>query len=143
MEATPQVTPMPRRDGADGVDPIRDVVARADYEGFSARLADDVVFRSPAARFRFRGQEIASALFETMVKQSDLDRWRVLDFWDLGDTHVMSITTTIGGRQLDMLTLTRLDEQGQIRELTGYARPMASIAVFPAFVFPHLVARFR
>ena len=48
MEATPQVTPMPRRDGADGVDPIRDVVARADYEGFSARLADDVVFRSPA-----------------------------------------------------------------------------------------------
>src|SRR5436190_24234282 len=124
MEATQQVAPVSESADADGVDPILDIVARADYAAFSARLADDVVFHSPAARFNFRGREITSALFETMVRQSDLDKWRVQDFWDLGDTHLMALTTTIGGRQLDMLTLARLDERGQIRELTGYGRPM-------------------
>jgi hypothetical protein len=143
MNATPQVATVSASDRADGVDPILDIVRRADTDAFSARLADDVVFHSPAARFNFRGREIASLLFKTMVQQSDLDKWEVQDFWDMGDTHIMAITTTIGGRQLDMLTLTRLDEQGQICELTNYARPMAAISVFPAFVFPHLVRRTR
>jgi hypothetical protein len=142
MEATPQLTRIPGSDHADGERHV-DIVARADYAALRARLADDVVFHSPAARFNFRGPEIASALFETMVKQSDLDKWRVTEFWDEGDTHLMALTTSIGGRQLDLLSVTRLDEEGQIRETTVYARPMASIAVFPAFVFPRLVLRFR
>lgn len=142
MVATPQLTHAPGSEQAGG-DRHVDIVARADYAALKARLADDVVFHSPAARFNFRGPEITAALFETMVKQSDLDKWEVRDFWDEGDTHLMQLTTSIGGRQLDLLSVTRLNEQGQICESTVYARPMASIAVFPAFVFPRLVLRFR
>ena len=153
MEARPQAVPVPGSDnadvvppiagGTDGVDPIVEVIANADAAAFSARLADDVVFHSPAARFSFQGREIASALFEAMVQASDRDQWRVLDFWDLGETHVMAFSTPIGGRRVDLMNVTRLNERGQIREITVYARPMASIAVFPAFVFPKLVARYR
>ena len=143
MEAKAQSGPSAVSDRADALDRGVKAIANADPAAFSALLADDVVFHSPAARFSFTGKEIASALFESMVKGSDRDKWRVLDFWDLGDTHLMAFTTTIGGRQVDLMNVMRLDEQHQLRELTVYARPMASIAVFPAFVFPRLVARFR
>jgi hypothetical protein len=143
MEARTQTAPVAGSHDADGVDPIVEIMANADHAAFSARLADDVVFHSPAARFSFRGREIASALFETMVRQSDPNGWRVLDFWDLGETHVMAFSAPIGGRRVDLMNVTRLNERGQIREITVYARPMASIAVFPAFVFPRLVGRYR
>ena len=135
----------PRSDGAGRADPIADVVGRADYATFAQALAEDVVFRSPVSRgFRFQGRDITSALFERLVKQSDLDRWGVQGSWNLGDgQHLVALTTTVRGHQLDLLLLTRLNERLQICEVTGYGRPMASIAVFPAFVYPHLAARFR
>jgi hypothetical protein len=143
MEARAQSATVPRRYDAGDVHPGVEAISNADPAAFSARLADDVVFHSPAARFSFEGREIASALFEGMVRASDPDQWRVLDFWDLGETHLMTFSTRIGGRQVDLMNVVRLDERGQIRELTVYARPMAAIAVFPAFVFPQLVARYR
>lgn len=143
MEATPKSAPIPQGDGAGGADPIVDVVARADYTIFAEGLADDVVFRSPVSRFRFRGREITAALFERLVKQSDPDRWRVQDYWHVGDAHIMALTTTVRGHQLDLLIVTRMNERLQIREVLAYGRPMAAIAIFPAFVYPHLVERFR
>jgi len=142
LEASPQLTHAPERDRADG-DRHVDIVARADYAAFRKRLSDDVVFHSPAARFNFRGPEITALLFENLVKQSDLDKWKVTDFWDEGDVHLMALTTSMGGRQLDLLSVTRFDDQGLILESTVYARPMASIALFPAFVFPQLVRQTR
>jgi hypothetical protein len=143
MEAIPHPAPVAGSGDSNGIDPAIAAIANADAAAFEARLADDVVFHSPAARFSFSGKEIASALFESMVQVSDPDKWRVLDFWDLGDTHLMAFSTTIGGRQVDLMNVVRLNEQGKIRDLTVYARPMAAIAAFPAYVFPRLVARFR
>src|SRR5256885_17130995 len=107
VEARPQIAkprtgPVPVSDNGHGSDPIVEIIANADAAAFSARLADDVVFHSPAARFSFKGREIASALFEAMVQASDRDQWRVLDFWDLGETHVMAFSTPIGGRRVDL-----------------------------------------
>ena len=150
MEARPQSVPAAATNGADGADargdgadPLVEIIATKDYVRFSERLADDVVFHSPAARFTFQGREIASELFTTMAKKSEAERWRILDFWDLGSTHVMAFRVPMRGRKVDLMNVSRHDENGQIRELTVYARPMAAIAVFPAFVFPRLVARFR
>jgi len=144
METVPQPARLPATDGAAAaVHPGVAAIANADPVAFAARLAHDVVFHSPAARFSFRGKEIASALFEAMVHESDPEQWRVLDFWDLGDKHVMAFSTCIGGRQVDLMNVVRLDERGQICDLTVYARPMAAISVFPAFVFPRLVGRYR
>src|SRR2546421_12062180 len=99
MEATPKSAP--RGNGASLADPIADIVARADYETLSKALADDVVFRSPVSRFRFRGSDITSALFERLVKQSDPDRWQVQDSWRLGGgQHIVALTTTVHGHQL-------------------------------------------
>jgi hypothetical protein len=143
MEAGTQSAPVPRVDDADGENPIIEIMRNADVEAFTARLADDVVFHSPAARFSFHGKEIASALFESMVRASDSTPWDVMDFWDLGETHLMTFSPPIGGRRVDLMNVTRLNEDGQIREITVYARPMSSIAVFPAFVFPQLVERYH
>lgn len=143
MEAAPKKARTPSSDGAGRKDPIVEIVNRADYATFAQALAEDVVFRSPVSRFRFQGREITSALFERLVKQSDLDKWRVLDSWNLGDAHAVALTTSVRGHQLDLLLVTRINERFQIREVTAYARPMASIAIFPAFVYPHLVERFR
>jgi hypothetical protein len=143
MEAAPKSASS--NNGATMPDPIADVVGRADYGTFAQVLADDVVFRSPVSDgFRFRGPEITGALFERLVKQSDLDRWGVEGSWRLGDgRHLVALTTTIHGQKLELLLLTRLNERFQICEVVGYGRPMASIALFPAFVYPHLVERFR
>ena len=143
MESRSQVAAVPASNNGDGVDPIRDIVANGDYTAFAERLAEDVVFNSPAARFSVHGREQTAFLFETMVKESDRSKWRVTDFWDMGDTHLMALTMSIGGFEVQLLNVTRIDENGQIRNLTAYARPMASIAVFPAFIFPHLVRKTR
>lgn len=142
MEATTQATQAPAHEFGQG-DRHVDVVARGDYRAFRERLADDVAFHSPAARFNFRGPEITAALFETMYKQSDPATWKVLDFWDMGDTHLMRLTTMLGGRKLDLVSVTRFNDEGLIQDSTVYARPMASIAAFPAFVFPRLVSRYH
>jgi hypothetical protein len=136
--------PRPSRDGVGPSDPIADVVAKRDYETFRKVLADDVIFRSPVSRFRFRGSAITSALFERLVKQSDPERWRVHGAWSLGvGQHLLAFTTTVHGHQLDLLLMTRFNERFQITEVAAYCRPMASIAIFPAFVYPHLVSLFR
>ena len=144
MDARTKSAPMSRRDGARPADPLADVVARADYDTFKKALADDVVFRSPVSRFRFRGSAITSTLFERLVKQSDPDKWRVLGSWSLGDgLHLLNFTTTVHGHQLDLLLMTRINDRFQVSEVTAYCRPMAAIAIFPAFVYPHLVTVFR
>jgi hypothetical protein len=144
MEARPQVAPVRRTGGAGGLNSIVDILSRADYEAFGERLADDVVFHSPVAHFTFRGRDITSAQIERLVKQSDLDHWRVQSFTKLeADVNVVAVSTMVRGHKLDLLTVTRLNERFQMRELTVYARPMASIAIFPAFVYPHLVSLFR
>jgi hypothetical protein len=133
----------PGTDGAVVKDPIVEVVKKADYETFRLALADDVIFRSPVSRFRFKGKDITSTLFERLVKQSDLDKWEVLDSGTLGDAHTVLLTTTVRGHKLDLILVTRFNERFQIREVTAYGRPLAAIAIFPAFVYPHLVERFR
>jgi hypothetical protein len=144
MPATAKSAAGPRGGAPVPSDPIADAVDRGDYDLFRQVLADDVVFRSPVSRFRFRGPEITSALFERLVKQSDRERWGVQNAWALGDgMHAVSLTTNVRGHQLDLLIVTELNERFQIREVTVYARPMASIAIFPAFVYPHLVELFR
>lgn len=142
--ATAKSASTPRRGDAVVTDPIADAVDRGDYDLFKQVLADDVVFRSPVSRFRFRGPDITSALFERLVKQSDPERWGVQDAWRLGErAHAVALTTNVHGHQLDLLLITRMNERYQIGEVTVYARPMASIAIFPAFVYPHLVELFR
>src|SRR3954447_16183026 len=144
MEATPKSAPVPGRDGTPPANMFADVVSQADYATFAQALADDVVFRSPVSRFRFRGRDVTSALFERLVKQSDLDHWTVQGAWSLGEgRHVVALTTRVRGHQLDLLLLIRLNERFQIAEVTGYGRPMAAIGIFPAFVYPHLAALFR
>lgn len=142
MEAAKKVTKLPREEFGKG-DRHVDVIARRDYDELRNRLADDVAFHSPAARFNFRGAQLTGDLFETVMKESDPDKWEVLDFWDLGEIHIMSLTTTVHGRKLDMLSVTRFNEDGKIQDSTVYARPLPSIAIFPAFIFPRLVRRYR
>lgn len=144
MEARPQAAPAHGINGAAGANhPIVDILGRADYEAFRERLADDVIFHSPVAHFQFRGRDITSAQFERLVKQSDLDHWQVKGFTELtADAHVVALSTRVRGHKLDLLTVTVLNERFQIREMWAYARPMASIAIFPAFVYPHLVKLF-
>src|SRR3954453_10795595 len=112
MEVAPKSASSLRSDGASLADPIADVVARADYATFAKALADDVVLRSPGSRFRFRGRDITSALFERLEKQSDIDRWRVQGPWSLGGgQHLVALPTTVHGHQLDLLLMTRLNER--------------------------------
>lgn len=143
MEAAPKSAP--RSNGASPPDPVAEVVGRGDFDIFAQALADDVVFRSPVSDgFRFQGRDITSALFERLVKQSDPEQWRVEDSWRLGDRqHLLALTTSVHGHKLELLLLTRFNERLQICEVKGYGRPMASIAIFPAFVYPHLVGLFR
>src|SRR4051794_6199559 len=98
MEATPQLAPTRRSDGADAATPIIvDILGRADYDAFRERLAEDVVFHSPVDRLNFRGRDITSAQFERLVKQSDLDYWGVEGYSKVGDAHVVALTTRVHG----------------------------------------------
>jgi hypothetical protein len=128
------------------LDPIRQGIETRDLAVMVSQMTDDVVLHSPVARFSFRGRELVSTMLASMLQESErwAGEWRVDEVLCRGpETYVIAFGGRIAGRVVDMVNVMRLDEENRIREMTVYARPMAAVAVFPAHVFPLIVARHR
>ena len=97
---------------------------RGDAEAAASCLAADVQLVSPLTeQFRFRGRDEVHGLLAAAFTAIEGIKFhtRVGD----GADRALFYRARVGAQQLEEAQLVRLDEAGQIRELTLFARPVA------------------
>ncbi|MEV0237264.1 nuclear transport factor 2 family protein [Nonomuraea sp. NPDC050786] len=124
---------------------IQDSPARAyreageahDVDALLATLADDVVFRSPlSATASFTGKEEVRELFSVVFDAlSDL-RYQN----DVGDGRRRALTATarLGRQEIHEAALVEVGEDGLIKEITMWIRPLPGLTAMMAALGPGL-----
>ena len=98
-----------------------------DPQAFIALLAPDIVVRSPITqRIRFEGIEQAGDLFERVFAEiSDIRFYETIGEGE--SSQVIFWRGRVGRHYLEEANLLRLDEQGRVREMTVFMRPLPGL----------------
>ncbi|MGH7723609.1 MAG: nuclear transport factor 2 family protein, partial [Candidatus Dormibacteria bacterium] len=110
-----------------------------DPDALARILAADVVLWSPIIESPFRGREAARELYEILFEA----------FGDVNfhhqsqarDVYALAWSGELNGQPVTGAELLRVDQRGQIAEITAYIRPLAGLAVFAAAIGPRLASR--
>ncbi|MEV1174731.1 nuclear transport factor 2 family protein [Nonomuraea sp. NPDC049784] len=124
---------------------IQDSPARAyreageahDVDALIATLADDVVFHSPlSATAGFRGKEQVRELFTVVFGVLSELRYQN----DIGDERTRTLTATarLGRQEIHEATLVEVGEDGLIKEVTMWIRPLPGLTAMMAALGPGL-----
>src|ERR1044072_138385 len=108
--------------------PFRRAAEAKDLELLKETLREDVVLHSPILFRGFEGREMVitvlthvSATLEGLTYVDEL----------VGDgTVALRFTATVEDRELEGIDFLELDEQGKVRELTVFMRPMSALTRF-------------
>lgn len=105
--------------------PFRDAVEARDHDAMVAALAADVQLHSPVAFRAFDGREATAAVLAAIL--SVLDDFEYTDELESAASVALLFRARVGDRSVQGLDLLRLDEEGQIKELTVMMRPLSAI----------------
>ena len=120
--------------------PFRQAMEAGDLEAVMACFAPDAVLRSPITnRIKFRGREQLTDLFEDVL--AVLERYAYLDEWDEGDARILRVQSVVRGQDLEFVQVLRLDEEGMVREIALYGRPLTGTAALLAALAPRVAGR--
>jgi hypothetical protein len=123
--------------GDDTMTAWRAASERADAEAAIGCLADDVVLVSPlTAQFSFQGRmQVGQVLVAALEVIGDI-RFHT----EVGDqaTRALFYRGRCGGQAFEEAQLLRLDEQGLIRELTLFGRPLPGLTAVMSRIGPAL-----
>jgi hypothetical protein len=108
-----------------------------DPEALAAACAPDLVFHSPiTSTIRFDGPAELANLYRTVLEVYD-DQHCVAEYGS-GDVRVVRLLARIGSQELDEVQILRLNEEGQVREITMYVRPLPGLTTLTAALAPRL-----
>ena len=105
-----------------------------------ARLAEDVVIVVAVHDEPMAGREVAQFLFG--VLSEELRDLHVTDELIDGDSAVVLFEAEIRGHAAQGLNVVRLDRDGQVRELTVFFRPLATLQVVSEVIGARMAAQF-
>lgn len=116
---------------------MKAAVEAADLDSFMATLSSEAVLRSPiSTRAEFRGtaemRRLMRAVFDTIED--------IRYFEDLGDDQARAVfyRARIGPQTIEESGLLRFDDDGLIREITLWIRPMPGITRLAATLAPRM-----
>jgi len=120
--------------------PLRVAMEARDLDGVAEALAPDVVLHSPiTSSFRFVGRDEVTALLG-IVREVFEDLRYVEEFGE-GPLHVLVFRARVNGQQLEGTDIMRLDEQGRVRELNVFIRPLPGLTALTAALAPRLALK--
>ena len=121
---------------------LRAAGERGDADAVAELLAPDVVFHSPlTTRVRFEGRDEVVALHrDIFAVLEDIETTEPLV---LGDTHAFIFRARVRGEELEIMNVVRVDEQGQVVEITIFGRPLPGLATLFSALPPRVSARRR
>jgi SnoaL-like domain len=108
--------------------PIRTAMEARDLTAALDSFAPDAVVRSPfTARLTFNGREQIGAVLQVVLDV--FDGLHYTDELDSGDRAVLVASARVDGTEIELVDHMLLDENGKIRELTVFFRPLPATAI--------------
>lgn len=108
--------------------PFRTAVEARDHAALMDAFAPDAVLRGPNTnRVAIEGREQIGALYRVIFEV--VDDLRFTDELHSGESAVLVARGQVDGTDIEVVDHFRLDEDGRIRELTVFFRPLPAIAV--------------
>jgi hypothetical protein len=108
--------------------PFRLAVEAKDLEAATATLREDVVLHSPILFRGFEGREIVMQVLTHVA--ATLEDFRYVDELAEDGVVVLRFKARVGDRELEGIDFLELDEEGKVRELTVFMRPMSALTAF-------------
>lgn len=108
--------------------PFRLAAENKDLEAMTATLREDVVLHSPILFRGFEGREIVTQVLTHVA--ATLEDFRYTDELAEDGIVVLRFKARVGDRELEGIDFLELDEQGLVRELTVFMRPMSALTAF-------------
>lgn len=108
--------------------PFRLAVEAKDLDAATATLREDVVLHSPILFRGFEGREVVTVVLTHVA--ATLEDFRYTDELADESTVVLRFKARVGDRELEGIDFLELDEQGQVKELTVFMRPMSALTAF-------------
>ena len=108
--------------------PFRLAAEAKDLEAMTAALREDVVLHSPILFRGFEGREIVLGVLSHVV--ATFEDFRYTDELAEADTVVLRFKARVGDRELEGIDFLELDEDGLVRELTVFMRPLSAVNAF-------------
>jgi SnoaL-like domain len=108
--------------------PFRLAAEAKDLEAAKATLRQDVVLHSPILFRGFEGREVVLQVLTHVI--ATLEDFRYTD--ELADerTVVLRFEARVGDRELEGIDFLELDDDGLVRELTVFMRPLSAVTAF-------------
>jgi hypothetical protein len=108
--------------------PFRVAAEAKDLEAAKATLREDVVLHSPILFRGFEGREIVTQVLTHVA--ATLEDFRYTNELADESTVVLRFKARVGDRELEGIDFLELDEQGLVKELTVFMRPMSALTAF-------------
>lgn len=108
--------------------PFRLAVEAKDLEAATATLREDVVLHSPILFRGFEGREIVMGVLTHVA--ATLEDFRYTDELAEGNVVVLRFKARVGDRELEGIDFLELDDEGLVKELTVFMRPMSALTAF-------------
>lgn len=108
--------------------PFRLAVEAKDLDAAKATLREDVVLHSPILFRGFEGREVVTHVLTNVA--ATLEDFHYLDELADESTVVLRFKARVGDKELEGIDFLELDEQGLVKELTVFMRPMSALTAF-------------
>jgi SnoaL-like domain len=111
-------------------DVIETAMTTKDLDGLLSVYADDVVFHSPVTAVRFQGKSEVAELMTHVL--SGFETWERTFVLAEERECVFGARARIGGRDIELAELIRVDADGRVAEIVIHGRPLAGVAAIAA-----------
>lgn len=108
--------------------PFRLAAEAKDLEAARATLREDVVLHSPILFRGFEGREMVLGVLTHVI--ATLEDFRYVDEMAGDDAVTLRFKARVGDRELEGIDFLELDEDGLVKELTVFMRPLSAINAF-------------
>ncbi len=106
-------------------DRFRAAAEAKDFSAIEDLFAEEVEFKSPVVFKPYRGRDSVAMLLAAVIQV--FEDFRYTDQTETGGTATLAFTARVGDREVDGIDLLRFDDDGRIREMAVYVRPMSGI----------------
>ena len=108
--------------------PFRRAAEAKDVALMTETLREDVVLHSPILFRGFEGRDVVGQVLTHVA--ATLEDLTYVDELAEGDSVCLRFTARVGERELEGIDFLELDEEGRVRELTVFMRPLSAITAF-------------
>jgi hypothetical protein len=120
--------------------PLRVAMEARDLEAVVELFAPDAVFHSPfTEKFRFTGRDEIRVLTEIVLDV--LEDLRYTDEVRVGNVAFLVAQARVGGQDIEIVDHLRLNDAGQIQDLTVFFRPLPATATALRLIGSRLARR--